>query len=262
MAKTAKKLRARRGFPKKMKFSTKEEVEEYFDHDELLCLYCGNTYQSLFNHLRISHDRTPDEYREEFGLPWRIGLAGKAFKNKLRKIMNQQRKDGILPERPSDEHIEKLKKSIRNRRPSTAVAKNSWHRRGLEAHGRKEIWSEKDFNEFLWRIRSGRTITEVGKDDDMPSRELFDEFLRNNAAFRKKFEMAWDKLPFDVQVRGNRLGLRFEKAILAMKERGYTSVEISKRLGVSETTVRQRLINISTNRGRAKTRRIEKLIGS
>ncbi|MBI4030178.1 MAG: MucR family transcriptional regulator [Proteobacteria bacterium] len=244
----------------KMKFSTKEEVNAYFDEEKLLCLYCGNRYEALFKHLQISHDITPDEYRKEFGLPWRIGLAGTRLKKKLRKIMNGQRKEGILPMRPSEEHMKKLRKSIKNRRPSTDVAKNSWHRRGLEAHGRTEPWGATDFEEYLRRIRTGRTLTEVGKDDDMPSREVFDEYLRTNLAFREKFERAWDMLPFSVQIRGNRLGLRFEREVMDLKKRGFTSVRIAKVLNVSESVIRGRISNICKDKGRAKVKRIKSVI--
>ncbi|NCC21074.1 MAG: hypothetical protein EOM26_01265 [Alphaproteobacteria bacterium] len=243
-------------FPVSEKFRTKDEVEAYFDNDALVCLLCGHAYESLHKHLKNTHQCEPDEYREQFGLPWRRGLVGKQLRHKQRTIMNAQRKEGIIPQRPSTDHMRKLHASIVNRRPSTDVAKNSWHRRGLEAHGREAKWEEKDFHEFLRRIEKGRTISEVAKDEDMPTREVFGDYMHAHPEFRVKFELAWDALPFSVQVRGSRLGLRFEKELDELRGKGFSQPEIARMLGVSYPVVRGRL----NGQGRRKTANIARFL--
>lgn len=233
--------RPRPGYPKTKTFRTREDVDEYLENEKIECLLCGHSFEALFKHLKGAHDYTPDDYRAEFGLPWRRSLAGTRLRAKLRRIMNQQRKKGILPKSPSKAHMKKLHASIINRRKSTKVANNSWSRLGLSTHGRERKWDKEDFEEYLRRIQSGRTISEVGQDKDMPVREVFGDYMKENPVFRKRFELIWDKLPYDVQVRGNRLGIRFEKEITKLREKGMTYPQIAAVVGVKESTVRNRL---------------------
>jgi hypothetical protein len=226
------------GFPWKDKFKTMEEVDEYFDRDKITCLVCGRDYISLHKHLLFTHDMTPETYKESFGLPWRRGLISRLLKEKQGAIMNRQRKDGILPQAPSAAHIRRLRKSIANRRPTVDAVRENCRQHALGLHGRSEKWSDADFEEYLRRVKTGRTLTEVGRDKDMPCREVFDKWLRLNPAFRVKFEKLWDSLPFDLQVRGQRTGKRFKKTVFDLRRQGKTWPEISRIMGVKEGTVR------------------------
>jgi Fic family protein len=108
----------------------------------------------------------------------------------------------------------------------------------LKTHDRTDKWSAKDFEEYLKRIKTGRTITEVGRDEDMPCREVFDEYRRDNPDFAEKFEKIWDKLPFHVQVRGQRTGERFKKQVVKLRLKELRWPEIAQAMGVKESTVR------------------------
>lgn len=225
------------GFPWKGTFKDMEEVREYFDRDKLTCLFCGREYISLHKHLLFSHDVTPEVYKETFGLPWRRGLISRVLKEKQAKTMNRQRKQGILPHAPSAAHIRKLRKSIVNRRPLVAAVREGQRQHALRTHGRTEKWGKKDFDEYLRRIRSGRTMTEVGRDEDMPCREVFDKQLRENPAFRRKFEKIWDRLPFEVQLRGQKTGPRFKNMVVMLRREGKTWPEVAGIMGVKAGTV-------------------------
>lgn len=229
----------RKGYPVKKPFETMEDVNAYFDAEKLTCLICGNEYHSLHVHLRNKHQIAADQYKERYGIPWRRGLISKSHKEKQATIMNEQRAKGILPQAPSSSHIEKLiEASKNNRRPVQQAVRNAQRNHGLATHGRTEKWGAKDFEVYLRRIKSGRTVTEVGKDQDMPCREVFDTYKREHPKFRQRFEKIWDGLPYSVQVRGQKLGQRFKKEMVTLRQSGKSWSEIARILGVKESTPR------------------------
>lgn len=65
------------GYPKTTAIPTLAEMEDYYEHDLMTCLYCGHEFSMLWQHLRGAHDVTKDEYKLEFGLPLSRGLTGK-----------------------------------------------------------------------------------------------------------------------------------------------------------------------------------------
>ena len=70
----------RDGFPKNPGyFKTYDEIQKYFDHDEILCLICGNGFVSLPAHLSAIQDISADAYKEMFGLPLSRGLITNEF---------------------------------------------------------------------------------------------------------------------------------------------------------------------------------------
>ena len=152
--------------------------------------------------------------------------------------MNKQRKDGILPRQPSPAHMKKLAKASRNRRPLQKPVRHAMRKHALDTHGRTEKWGAKDFEEYLKRVQSGRTVTEVGKDDDMPCREVFDVYKREHPDFGERFEHIWDNLPYPVQARGLRLGKRLKREVVTLRKAGKSWPEIASLLGVNESTPR------------------------
>jgi hypothetical protein len=65
-------------------FNSKEEVQEYLNHDKIKCLECGQLFSFLPNHLRRKHNLTADEYREKYNLPTTTPLAGLEYRAKHR----------------------------------------------------------------------------------------------------------------------------------------------------------------------------------
>jgi len=236
------------GYPVTKSFETMDEVDKYFSEEKLTCLLCGGKYISLHAHIGGSHKMTANKYREQYGIPWNRGLAAKSMRDKLSRIINEQRENGILPQRPTPEHIEKMQAARKdNSRPMQNAVRNNISKKALRTHGRTEKWGEKDIEEFLNRIKSGRTITEVGKDKDMPCREIFDQYKQNNPKFNKRFLSVWENVPFDVQVRGQKTGERFKRTIVKLRSEGKTWPEISKELNVKESTARNCWHRLKTN---------------
>lgn len=65
----AEKRRTLPGFPWEGKFSSLDEVKEYFGSARVQCLMCGKAYRSIGHHMPV-HEMTMDEYQERFGIPW------------------------------------------------------------------------------------------------------------------------------------------------------------------------------------------------
>lgn len=66
-----------RGFPWSGKFTTKEEIEDYFTDDGIQCLLCGKWLETFSTHLQRIHGTTKKQYCSIFGLPLKRGLACK-----------------------------------------------------------------------------------------------------------------------------------------------------------------------------------------
>jgi hypothetical protein len=63
------------GYPKKFKFASQTELDAYFNGDHIVCLVCGKKLRSMCTQLKVKHNLTPDDYRAEFGIPWRRKLS-------------------------------------------------------------------------------------------------------------------------------------------------------------------------------------------
>ena len=85
------------GFPWKKQFTTKDEIDQYFAGDKIQCLLCGKRFKALPQHLERTHDITADDYREQYGLPWRRGLCGVGTSKKFSKNMIVRQKNGFRP---------------------------------------------------------------------------------------------------------------------------------------------------------------------
>lgn len=219
----------KRGYPKKMTFKTLQEVNDYLECDRLVCLLCGHDFMALHKHIQLCHEMTADQYKELYGIPWRKGLVAKPLREKQARIINKQRKDGVLPQSPSKEHIAKLVRvAVPHRRPITDAARRHYSEHALRQHNRTEKWGRKDFEEYLRRIKSGRTITEAGKDMDMPCREVFGKYCAQNPDFAEKFEKAWNAVPFDVQVRGQKTGERLKRKVVELRSKGLSWPDIGR----------------------------------
>ena len=221
------------GFPWRGKFSKVEELKEYLDHDRLTCLLCGRNYINLGLHISAAHKISMDEYREQFGIPWTYGLAGKTFRARASKNVKDMRKSGKWASAPTKEHLEKLLAAGKTKRAPVAAFRNDSRRKILELHGRSEKWGAQELEEFLRRIASGRTPMEVACDKDMPGRKVFYQYLKNDTKFAKKFRKIWDGLPYEVHVRASKLGRKFQRDVIRLRRLDMTWPEIAATLGVS-----------------------------
>ena len=228
------------GFPWDGKFSSFKELKEYFNEDRLTCLLCGRNYGNLGIHISQGHGVTIDEYRQQFGIPWTYGLAGKTFREKLSKHITVLRETGKVPHSPAPGHIKKIIKLSQERRPLVEASRNDSRHKLLKLHGRKEKWTQEDFEEYLRRIASGCTPAEVSRDKDMPRRQTFLKYIAANEKFKKKYKKIWRNLPYSVQVRASKLDEKFERDLIRLRRKGNTLLKIAAALGVTVSAVRQR----------------------
>ena len=75
-------------------FKTKAELAEYFGEELLTCLLCGKKRRALGTHLRRVHEKTVDEYKELFGIPWSYGLVCRATAESHSRALKKRIADG------------------------------------------------------------------------------------------------------------------------------------------------------------------------
>ncbi len=119
------------------------------------------------------------------------------------------------------------------------VCRTTWHKmkgRGeLKASDKKheyQRYTRKDYDEYIRRISTGRMITDVGRDKDMPQSDLFYIYLRKNPDFKKKFQKMWEDLPYKYQAQSRRMGKNFRRDVVRLHKQGYDWEGIGKILGV------------------------------
>jgi hypothetical protein len=224
------------------KFTSLEEIRAYLDNEKLTCLICGKEYSMLTSHLKRGHQIHPDEYKERYGITYTSRLAGTAFKAIARKLFLQKVRQGKLSTTPPEALVKKIMGM--KKRPTNEAVRNTARAKVLERHGLDRKYDRRDFEEYLNRIASGRTIAEVSRDKDMPNAGMFYTYMKENNAFRKKFEKIWDALPFAVQARGQKLGTRFDKEIVWLRRKGLDWSDIGRVLDCNSGTAHQRWVKL------------------
>jgi len=105
------------GYPKTDKFTTPEQVANYFSEDRIVCLLCGKTYKSLGIHLKTIHDTEVDEYKEMYGLPWRRGLVGHSTWLRKSELGSQYMEDGTFTKPTREQSLKAQASKQRDRQP-------------------------------------------------------------------------------------------------------------------------------------------------
>ena len=226
------------GFPWTGKFHHLNDLKDYFNEDKLTCLLCGRRFGQLGNHISQGHGIPKDQYKDQFGIPWTYGLAGKTCRDKFSAQIKEHQASGRIPLRPSKDHLENLIEASAKRRPLVEAYRNDSKRKVLELHGRTEAWSIDDYDEFLRRIKSGRTPSEVGRDSDMPCYKSFWKHLGTDPDFYRRFNRIWKELPYSVHVRASKLGEKFQRDIIRLRRQRLSLAAIADKLGVKTASVR------------------------
>ena len=224
------------GFPWRGKFTSVEELGAYFQEHKLTCLLCGRHYDQLGNHISQGHKISMDEYKERYGIPWGYGLAGNDCRKKFSSHIKKLQATGKIRLSPPKSRIKKMIKA--QKRPPVEAYRNDSRRKLLQLHGKAEAWSGEDYEEFLRRIQSGRTPSEVGRDPDMPRYNEFWKRLKADPDFRERYERTWKKLPYSVHVRACKLGEDFKTDVVFLRRKGLTLGIIAETLGVNMASVR------------------------
>lgn len=66
-------------------FTSKSEVDEYFNHERIECLICSRKFSFLSSHLK-KHGVLPDVYKAKLALPLSRGLVGTRLRQKMKTI--------------------------------------------------------------------------------------------------------------------------------------------------------------------------------
>jgi hypothetical protein len=211
------------GYPWEGKFQTKDEVRAYLDETKVTCLLCGRKYILLANHIAHGHDVCRDDYKKRYGIPWSYGLAGKEYREFNYRLGKKLSSEGIIP-RPSQESISRMleasgKRLRRDEEPS-------WNR-----------YKPQDYEEYLRRIASCRTVADVGNDKDMPDKVLFYRYIKAHPEFKEKFIATLDTLPYPFQAQMGKTGKSFQRDVVSLRQQGLTWIEIGQRLGVRKHAV-------------------------
>ena len=160
----------------------------------------------------------------------RAGHLSEKFYNQVLKL---RRQDKTWPEIAEELDV------------TVAAARGAWHKwkaeGKLKASDTKHEWkryTRADYDEYLRRISTGRMISEVGKDTDMPQTDLFYIYMRQHQDYRKKFRDMWERLPYSVQARSKRMGKTFRRDIMKLLRAGKDTSDIAAILDVRESLIK------------------------
>ena len=217
-------------------FQTKAEIRAYLAEDTLACLLCGSRLTVLGPHLRARHGMDADAYRARFGIPQNCGLAGRGFRQGAQARMRSMHADGTIV-RPDAETARSRLTGKRRRRQTPAVRRADTEKL-LAVHGRDSQWTRADFEEFIHRVERGRTVTAVGLDTDMPSRQTLFKYLARNPDVRARYERARQSQPLSVQVATHRAGPLYHQTVIRLRGAGLTWAEIAAATGIKSSTLR------------------------
>ena len=230
------------GFPWKGKFTTKDEIDQYFSNpDGIQCLLCGRFFENLSVHLRITHGIYHEQYRDRYGLPWRKGLVSRNVSKKLSSILTKRIKNGSFkPNADNKACVEKIRSgAMRKDQPYHTAIKSEKAKKLSKKnirHGRK------DYERVLSVMRQNKVaLREACMDENLPASSRVLGYAESNPGFRKKLMDTYYALPYDVQARAGMFSPQFYEDLKRLKAKGLPNTEIGKQLGISYKTVKIRL---------------------
>ena len=232
------------GFPRKGKFTTKDEIDQYFSNPYgIQCLLCGRFFEYLSVHLRITHDIHHEQYRDRYGLPWRKGLVtrnvSKGFSSRLkRRIKN----GSFIPKPDNKAAVNGIRTSRRKDQPYLTGIKAE----RAKGQSKKNIkHTRKDYERVLSLMRRNKVgLQEACMDENLPASSGVLAYAESNPEFRKKLMDTYYSLPYDVQARAGMFSPQFYEDLKRLKAKGLPNTEIGRQLGISYKTVKVRLDRI------------------
>ena len=233
------------GFPWKGKFTTKDEIDQYFSNPNgIQCLLCGCVYGSLNGHLQIIHESSHDEYRSLYGLPWRKGLVSRNVSKRLSSKLTNRIKNGSFKPKPDNKACVEMIRSGAMRKDQPYLSRiKSEKAKGL---CKKNIrHTRKDYEKVLSvMLKNKIALREACMDEDLPASSRVLGYAESNPGFRKKLIDTYYALPYDVQARTGMFSPQFYKDLKRLKAKGLPNTEIGRQFGISYKTVKIRLARI------------------
>jgi len=166
------------GFPKVFSFETREQIDHYLGGDRITCLLCGRDFKALEAHLKNVHKFTCDEYREKYELPYGRGLCSSELSARISDNSSrlfEQNRDRQLAFLDAAKSIQTELGNPQRHKPKFWKAERT-------------IYEHHHFEEFLRRIISGRAVSDVSQDDDMPTSTHVYLYLKKNKEFGEKYK--------------------------------------------------------------------------
>ena len=233
------------GFPWKGKFTTKDEIDQYFSNpDGIQCLCCGRIYGGLNGHLQIVHGVSFEKYRDRYGLPWRKGLVSRNVSKGLSSILTKRIKNGTFIPMPDNKAaVEKIRAGgIRKDQPYLTRIKAE----KAKGQSKKNIrHRRKDYEKVLSVMRKNKvTLREACMNEGLPASSRVLGYAESNPDFRKKLMDTYYALPYDVQARAGMFSPQFYEDLKRLKAKGLPNTEIGRQLGISYKTIKVRLDRI------------------
>jgi hypothetical protein len=100
-------------------FQTLAQVREYVSGDTIECLVCGQKFRRLqAKHLEM-HSMTADDYRVQFGIPWKQSLTSQPSRRASGQAMTPDRIEAFKRTKPNRNP---------DRRPSPPAVRNQWRK--------------------------------------------------------------------------------------------------------------------------------------
>ncbi|WP_443751321.1 MucR family transcriptional regulator [Asticcacaulis solisilvae] len=226
-------------------FQTKAEILDYLGSDTIECLICGRRLTVLSPHLRARHSLSADDYRLQFGIPFSYGLAGQRFCQTSRERMLALYERGAIAA-PDAEEVRDRFQNTGERRPACSAVRQADIEKLLRNRSRREQWRPQDFAEFLHRVESGRSVSDVGREADMPSAQTFFKYIAKHPPLKARYDRVRQSQPLSVQARTRRTGSLYRETIARLRNSGLTWTQISAITGVKSSTLRNAWRKIAT----------------
>lgn len=238
------------GYPLEKVFQTKEEIDNYFTGDTIVCLLCGKSYKALNAHLQV-HGFNEVSYKEKYGLPYHRGLCGEATK-KLHSInFKKLVAEGIIG-KPTEEQIKKMRENVKHQRfqpfrrnvsIQNVMKTLDRPKKDLKFNRKKgiyEYWEYKDYEKIIeLSLQENLHPFDLMKKyyREIPTQSQFRLKMKEFPELKKKYYECIDLLPFEEQAKHQQLGKRFISEIKRLKLLGYSNEKISHEIKVHEVTI-------------------------
>jgi ROS/MUCR transcriptional regulator protein len=161
-------------------FNTRQEVEDYFGRDAVVCLLCGRSFRALGRHL-YRHSISIREYKELYGLPLDRGLTSAAcYQAKSQSVSEEVRL-----------HLSRLS-AVGS---AVAAETNRGKPLGRAPFLREESidkmvagrgtrrWNSEDFDRVLAEIPRKNRLQDIWSNPDLPKRSLWNRYRRKNPQY-------------------------------------------------------------------------------
>ena len=157
-------------------FTTKEDIDEYFSGETVVCLICGKKYKSLTPHIKAKHKMSAREYKKDFGLPLSRGLNSENFHNNMSQVKKEEYASGIGSSgcfaRDKKILAKALAHCIRSKEPKQQFFKNMLR----DKNSKIDETIVLKIRERM--IKQDRSLKDVCNDNDIPSLHTYYKYLR------------------------------------------------------------------------------------